>query len=131
MRDRLVEKRKLIQLIRKGEQELWNKKTHGIKVQCEDFADYLLANGVIVPPCKVGDKIYMPWEFDGINGIARLTVLFIKSDVNGTYIKTDLDSDAVDYLEKYNFGVFESADIVKTVFLTREEAEVKLKEGVR
>lgn len=23
-----------------------------------DLADYLLANGVIVPPCKVGDKVY-------------------------------------------------------------------------
>ena len=22
-------------------------------------ADYLLANGVIVPPCKVGDKVYI------------------------------------------------------------------------
>lgn len=24
----------------------------------EDIADYLLANGVIVPPCKVGDTVY-------------------------------------------------------------------------
>ena len=23
-----------------------------------DLADYLIANGVILPPCKVGDKIY-------------------------------------------------------------------------
>ena len=25
---------------------------------CEKVADYLLANGVIVPPCKIGDKVY-------------------------------------------------------------------------
>ena len=25
----------------------------------ESVADYLLANGVIVPPCKVGDKVYI------------------------------------------------------------------------
>lgn len=26
--------------------------------KAETLADYLLANGVIVPPCKVGDKVY-------------------------------------------------------------------------
>ena len=25
----------------------------------KQLADYLIANGVIVPPCKVGDKYYM------------------------------------------------------------------------
>ena len=25
---------------------------------CQDLADYLLLNGVIVPPCKVGDTVY-------------------------------------------------------------------------
>ena len=24
----------------------------------QEIADYLLANGVIIPPCKVGDKVY-------------------------------------------------------------------------
>ena len=27
--------------------------------QCEDLADYLLANGVIVPPYEVGTKVYV------------------------------------------------------------------------
>jgi hypothetical protein len=26
----------------------------------EEIADYLFANGVIVPPCKVGDELYKP-----------------------------------------------------------------------
>lgn len=26
--------------------------------EIEDIVDYLLANGVIVPPCKVGEKVY-------------------------------------------------------------------------
>lgn len=25
----------------------------------EQIADYLIANGVVVPPCKVGDRVYM------------------------------------------------------------------------
>lgn len=27
--------------------------------QCEHLADHLLANGIIVLPCKVGDKVYI------------------------------------------------------------------------
>ena len=27
-------------------------------MSCDEYADYLLANGVIVPPCKVGDDIW-------------------------------------------------------------------------
>ena len=28
----------------------------------EVIADYLLSNGVIVPPCKVGDKVYVIYD---------------------------------------------------------------------
>ena len=28
------------------------------KDESEEIADYLIENGVIVPPCKVGDKVY-------------------------------------------------------------------------
>lgn len=31
-------------------------------VEAEALADYLLENGVIVPPCKVGDTIYQIYE---------------------------------------------------------------------
>lgn len=53
MRDRLI--------------ELLNKKYDHFCDQCgvnkdsrytENLADYLLKNGVIVPPCKVGDTVY-------------------------------------------------------------------------
>lgn len=30
--------------------------------QCANTADYLLSNGVIVPPCKVGDTVYVLME---------------------------------------------------------------------
>ena len=29
----------------------------------ELLADHLLANGVIVPPCKVGQKVYCVWQY--------------------------------------------------------------------
>lgn len=41
------------------------------KEMMEDLADYLLQNGVIVPPCRVGDTVYklnidcaMPYDYD-------------------------------------------------------------------
>lgn len=94
----------------------------------EAIADHLIDGGVIAPPCKVGDTVYMPWLFDKVNGIAHLTVTSIVFESDGATVKTDLNSDAVDYLEKYKFGKFKEDDFGKTVFLTREEAEAALAE---
>lgn len=35
--------------------------------QPDEIADYLLANGVIVPPCKVGDMVYVVSQGQGFN----------------------------------------------------------------
>lgn len=83
-----------------------------------EIAEHLLANGVIVPPCKVGDKIYML--------VTRKTHCFVfeeekkmlRVDNQHTFIKET-------YLTKLNFfKVIDDFD--KTVFLTREEAEKAL-----
>jgi hypothetical protein len=85
----------------------------------ETIADYLLANGVIVPPCKVGDKIYMlvtrhTTSFEFPNG------KMVRKENQHTIIKQT-------YLTKSNFfKVLE--DFGKTVFLTKEEAEKALAE---
>lgn len=95
--------------------ELINGKTHTMKFQnsdhwfdfqqkCEELADYLLANGVIVLPCKVGDTVY---QTDGI----RIYESKIKSIIYDT-----------------NNFAFDETAIGKSVFLTREEAEKALKE---
>lgn len=34
--------------------------------QPDEIADYLLANGVIVPPCKVGDWVYVVSQGQGL-----------------------------------------------------------------
>ena len=92
----------------------------------ERIADYLLDNGVIVPPVKVGDIVYTncsmqgwymklkdrPYEarvvFIGINGKDNfMNVAFFKND---------------------NMLSFKFSEIGKTVFLTREEAEKVLVE---
>ena len=89
---------------------------------CIDFdeaveinADHLLANGVVVPPCKVGDNLYyIPFG-------STIT----KWEIRSIEIMQD---DIVFHCGRTFFLKF---DIGKTVFLTREEAEAKLKEGVK
>ena len=74
------------------------------------IADYLLERGVIRIPCKVGDIVY---ETDGIR-IYELTILNISLHKNKPYYETD----GVD---------FDDDAIGKSIFLTRREAETKLK----
>ncbi len=82
-------------------------------------ADMLLANGVIVPPCKVGDKVYVL-----INGKVEKTKIFSMiaetEDNHWIYILKCNVFLGVSMFKKFIFG--------KTVFLTKEEAEEKLKE---
>lgn len=84
-----------------------------------DMADHLLANGVILPPCKVGDKIYMlvtrkTTSFEFPNGKMK------RVENQHTFVKET-------YLTKLNFFKVID-DFGKTVFLTKEEAKAKLKE---
>ena len=79
------------------------------------LADHLLVNGVIVPPCKVGDTVYyIPFGS-----------FITKWEIRSIEIMQD---DIAFHCGRTFFLKF---DIGKTVFLTREEAEAKLKEGVK
>ena len=81
--------------------------------QPHEIADYLLANGVIVPPCKVGD--YVLWN----NGIEVQM-----KEVKGIYYdSTNLGMRYI--LEDFQPIINHSA--IKGV-LTKEQAEEKLKE---
>ena len=92
----------------------------------ERLADMLIANGVIVPPCKVGDTVYIPWEFNYTNGVAFSEVekiVFYSPNMPRIFIK-DLESDMP---VPSNFCL---DDFGKTIFLTKKEAEQALKGGV-
>ena len=79
----------------------------------EYLADYLLKQGVIVLPCKVGDKVYRSSDCLGVVQFVIISFNIYESEM----FFTD-DSENIIYL----------SDIGKTVFLTREEAEKALKE---
>lgn len=88
------------------------------KADAKHIVDHLLANGVIVPPCKVGDVVYQITR----NFISEFRVRFVEIATCGNlFLHTDLISDIV-----YTGEVFSESDIGKTVFLTREEAEKAL-----
>ena len=86
------------------------------------IAEDLIANGVTVLPCKVGDMVYFPVEdyhdsavIDGIN-ITELGISF-------TWVQYEVGADIT---ECWDDGEFDADEIGKTVFLTREEAEAHL-----
>ena len=89
-----------------------------------DIADHLIESGVIVLPCKVGDKVYVL-----SNGMILQTEI----------IRVKYEEEAENYSKFIRERVyvvlcnvereFDFSDFGKTVFLTKEEAEQKLKEG--
>jgi len=89
-------------------------------------ADYLLANGVIVPPCKVGDTVYRVMRDKRIKQPYQYKVI-------GFWYSADETCNNL-HLVRYVNGVFESSMSVpfsefnRILFLTREEAEKALKE---
>ena len=80
-------------------------------------------------PCKVGDTVYMPWRWKDTSGVAILTVERISITEAGQSIRTDFWSDDEGYWLYYKCGVFFFGDIGKIIFLTKEEAEAKMKGG--
>lgn len=74
-----------------------------IKTLHEYVADYLIENGVIVPPCKVGDTVY---QTDGVR--------VYESSIRNIIYETEVIA-------------FDERAIHKSIFLTKEEAEQKLR----
>ena len=76
---------------------------------------------VVVPPCKVGDKLY---EVTGRKTISVYKVKAIRVELFGLFIEWDI----VDGFVWQSLAGINAGEIGKTVFLTREEAEKALKE---
>lgn len=96
---------------------------YGITWYPYKLADYLLENGVVVLPCKVGDDVYCLAGSDG-NKIE-------KDECIGYYIKPEqrnLITEVRVVSAKGNYGTY--GVIGESFFLTREEAEQALKGGL-
>lgn len=102
MRDRLIE---LIKSAR-----YWGANTSA------EIADHLLAEGVIIPPCKVGDTVYTVSR----KHPKKWKVHFIGYNSQGEFKMHIATEKFTEMLEVWDYA------IGKTVFLTREEAEKAL-----
>lgn len=120
-------KEKLIELLMSAERNAEEQgffNCHRSKAKAECIADYLLANGVIPIPCKVGDTVYAFCEMLGVIleykvvGIG-ITEIAMQYEAYAYTKEEDILIDNIDY---------ETDDIGKTIFLTREEAEKALRE---
>ena len=112
-----------------------------------EVADHLLANGVIVPPCKVGDTVYVITERHPCYACMCCGDFCHKDCYIKDKQKLVVKEAKVFYFlfqEKHNkiqvkvgktkhlqthFLHFNLEDFGKTVFLTKEEAEKALKGG--
>ena len=120
MRDRLI--------------ELLNKKYDHFCDQCgvnkdshytESLADYLLENGVIVPPCKVGDVIFFVDMVCNEEGEEELGMSI------GKVVSFSIQKEGLWMYCRYEDGLtywhLVDDELGKTVFLTKEEAEKALR----
>ena len=108
-----------------------NKYLNLLKFESSILADYLLANGVIVPPCKVGDKVYSI-IYQKKNVVSHILIeeyvgihLSNAPDLRGHRRKNYIivwneNTNSIRHIDINKIG--------KTVFLTKEEAEEKLRE---
>ena len=100
--------------------ELLKNKPYGFSTY-EEFADYLLANGVIVLPFKIGQTLYDISEF--YVGAFCPEIYELKSD-SVTIEKVDEQC----FVILYDGCYIHCNDIGETILFSREEAEAKLKE---
>ena len=85
------------------------------------LVDYLLEHGVVLLPCKVGDRLY---EVTGRKTVSVYKVKAIRVELFSLFIEWDI----VEGVVWQSLSGINADEIGKTVFLTREEAERALRE---
>lgn len=79
-------------------------------------------------PCKVGDKVYIPWVWDNQSGIMEAPVITIRLYPYIRKYEIRLETDSLNFAQKYHYGNFNDKDFGTLIFTTREAAEARLKD---
>lgn len=116
----MTDKERLIELIKNAEKAFPETGKPVLDVE-EYVADYLLENGVIVLPLNIGDTVYVVGWMGDIEEWAVSIFQCTKSKAKTSICYTGKRSGG-------DIGFCDN-DIGKGVFLTREEAELVLKDG--
>lgn len=118
----------LISFLKKADEDAQKKCITDYDEAIAANADFLLAAGVIVPPVKVGQTVYVPWFYEGQQAIATVKVEEIRFYDSKMHCMFYIDMESDDESFNQSFGGWKVAQSIgKTVFLTREEAERALK----
>lgn len=110
----MTQKEKLIELIDRFDDDrckICGK--HGISCEnyeCPPLADYLIDNGVVVLPCKVGDRVYIPKD-------GRIVGVRVQG------ISVSNSNQPILHFGGYPFEYAWGNELGRSIFLTREEAE--------
>lgn len=94
----------------------------------EYLTDYLIANGVIAPPCKVGDITYH------LTSIETFDELNVAAIFEGKVCSISKDEKTLCIFCRYDNGLsfwYTEKDIGEKLFFVREEAEQALKGGAK
>lgn len=100
--------------------ELAHDTTGPLHRKISEWIDAEAAGRIVVPPCKVGDRLY---EVTGRKTISVYKVRAIRVELFGLFIEWDI----VEGFVWQSLSGISAEEICKTVFLTREEAEKALK----
>lgn len=97
--------------------------------QVKEYQDKIEQGTLVELPCKVGDTIYIPWVYDNTCGISFHEIERIEIYKYYIYLFFEVYTDS-EYLWTYIYGrgEFSISECGKKFFLTREEAEKRLKE---
>lgn len=95
----------------------------------EFFADYLLENGVVVPPVKLGQSLFV-LEDIGIQTLPEIVPLTVYN-LAFTVFEEGIKSHIVCITNLRKVRHIKCEDLGKTAFLTREQAEKALAEVAR
>lgn len=101
--------------------------------EISDIAEHLIKNGVVVPPVKLGDVVYVrpdSWTYDAIfaprTSLIIAEVISVIKTKRQTFIKLKAHNKTFPH---YKYKRYIISAIGATVFLTKEEAEKALKGG--
>lgn len=118
--NREAERKRLVELV-----DNFCKKELGTqfyKSVLEKLADYLLANGIVVPPFKIGETLYDISEY--VYGIPSPEIYEMENDRMTIEKLEDGDFTFI-----YEDAEIRHEDMGEVIFTSREEAEKMLKEG--
>lgn len=119
----MTERERLIELLNVhqdyGTKHIYGEWEQGISSMSNELiADYLLENGVIVPPCKVGQTVYV----EVLNRIEGFVITNFEFSVTTNGLSCGATASNGVYPLFFGFE-----NVGRSVFLTKEEAEQALR----